>query len=968
MYGTWESAARVGRGKVAPATAAARHLIGRAAELDLLVGAVERARERGGALVVHGEHGIGKTSLLREAGRRLSERGFRVLSTVGMESEANLAGSALHQLLVPLMGAGNRFPLGERGAQITTLRTVPEPTSDHLGGLPGPQRDTLETAFGLSEGATPDRFLLGLAVLSLLTDGAAERPLLCIVDDAQWLDEMSAQVLAFVSRRLPSEPLAIVFAVREPNERRELTSLPELWLDGLKVADARALFTSALAGQTDPEVRDRIIIETHGNPLALLESARGSTPDELAGGFAPPRATALPESIEREFHRRLDVLPIDTRRFVLLAAADPVGEPTLIWRGAEQLGIAPEAAAPAAEAGLLEFGTNVRFRHPLLRSAAYRSASLQERCVVHGALAEATDPALDPDRRAWHLSQATIAPDERVASALERSAARAQRRGGLAAAAAFRERAAVLTPERAARTTRLLEAARAKRAAGALDAARQLVSMVDTEALDELDRARLDTLQGQIAFDQRQGPEASRVLAEAARRLEPLDLGLARTTHLEALGAAMWVGDRDVPGGMLSVARAAVQAPHPGVSPQAIDVLLDGFAGLLADGYRAAAGPLSRALELVLAAKAPTDDRTHWLQLTTGGSVDTVARELWDADAWHTVASRREQFARDTGALVQLQFALHKLAWSHILSGRLNEAALLVEEDRTLAAATGNPALPYGEMLLAAFRGEARASELIDTATQEAARQGLGRVVIFTKYARAVLSNGRGDSVAARDAVQSAFEHDHPGYGPFIVPELVEAAARTEDTALLSSALTWISDRTRATPTDWSLGIEARIRALLSDGADADAFYERSIEHLRRTRVRTELARAHLLYGEWLRRRQRRVDAREQLSAALDMLETMGMAAFAARARRELSATGATVRRRTAETRDSLTPQERQIAHLARDGLSNPQIGAHLFLSPRTVEWHLRKVFGKLGIGSRRELHRALPKVDPAAA
>jgi DNA-binding CsgD family transcriptional regulator len=951
-----------------PATAAGQHLVGRGAELDLLVGAVERTRQRGGALVVRGEPGIGKTSLLREAGRRLSNRGFRVLSTIGLESEANLTGSALHQLLVPLMAGGDRLPPRERGAQ--TLQAVSEPTPDQLRGLPGPQRDTLATAFGLSAGATPDRFLLGLAVLGLLTDGADKRPLLCIVDDAQWLDEMSAQVLAFVSRRLSSEPLAIVFAVREPNERRELTSLPELWLDGLKIADARALFTSALAGPTDPEVRDRIITETRGNPLALLELVRGSTPAELAGGFAPPSATPLPENVEREFRRRLDALPTNTSRLVLLAAADPVGEPTLIWRGAGQLGIEPEAAAPATEAGLLEFGAKVRFRHPLLRSAAYQSASPQERCLVHGALAEATDPALDPDRRAWHLSQATIAPDERVASALERSAARAQRRGGLAAAAAFHERAAVLTPGRSAKAARLLAAARAKRAAGALDIAGQLVSMVDTEALDELGHAHFDRLQGQIAFDQRHGREASRALAEAARRLEPLAIGLARSTHLEALGAVTWVGDRDATGGMLSVARAALQAPQPGVSPRPVDVLLDGFAGLIVDGHRAAAGPLSRALELVLAAEAPTDDRGHWLRLTAGGSVDTVARELWDADAWNTVASRHEQFARDSGALVQLQFALHELAWSHILSGQLDEAALLVEEDRTLAAATGNPALPYGEMLLAAFRGDAGASELIDTATGEAAAQGLGRVAVFTAYTRAVLSNGLGDPVAARDVVVSAFEDDHPGYGPFIVPELVEAAARTEDTALLSSAHTWISDRTRVTPTDWSLGIEARIRALLSDGADADGFYTQSIEHLRRTRVRTELARGHLLYGEWLRRRQRRVDAREQLATALDMLETMSMAAFAGRARRELSATGATVRRRTAETRDRLTPQELQISQLARDGLSNPEIGAHLFLSPRTVEWHLRKVFGKLGIGSRRELHRALPKgeLDPAAA
>ena len=420
MHGTWDPPARVGRRTMTPATAAARHLVGRGTELDLLVGAVERTRDRGGALVVRGERGIGKTSLVLEAGRRLSKRGFRVLSTMGMESEANLAGSALHQLLGPLIGGRGRPALRERGAR--TLQTVSEPTPDRLQGLPRPQRDTLATAFGLSAGSTPDRFLLGLAVLSLLTDRADERPLLCIVDDAQWLDEMSAQVLAFVSRRLSSKPLAIVFAVREPNGRQELTSLPELWLDGLKVADARALFTSALAGPTDPEVQDRIITETRGNPLALLELAHGSTPADLAGGFAPPSATSLPENIEREFRRRLDALPTNTRRLVLLAAADPLGEPTLIWRGADQLGIAPEAAALATEAGLLEFGPKVRFRHPVLRSAAYQSASAQERCAVHGALAAATDPELDPDRRAWHLSRRRSRPTS--ASRLRSSARR----------------------------------------------------------------------------------------------------------------------------------------------------------------------------------------------------------------------------------------------------------------------------------------------------------------------------------------------------------------------------------------------------------------------------------------------------------------------------------------------------------------------------------------------------------------
>ena len=893
------------------------------------------------ALVIRGEAGVGKTALMHYAAREASA--FRLARIAGVESEMELAYAGLHQLCAPIL--------------------------DQLASLPQPQADALRVAFGTAVGDPPGRFLVGLATLSLVAASAHDRPLLCLVDDFQWLDGASVQVLGFVARRLLAERVAMVFAVREPSDQRELAGLPELSLDGLERRDARALLASALAGPIDPGVRERIITETRGNPLALLELAQGSTPAELAGGFAMPGAVGLSESIEQTFRRRLEALTADARRLVVLAAADPVGEPMLLWRAAEQLGIAPEAAEPATETGLLEFGATVSFRHPLVRSAAYRSASLRERHTVHGALAWATDPAVDPDRRAWHLAQAALGPDEQVAIELERSAARAQRRGGLAAAAAFLERAAALTPERSPRAARLLAAAGAKRDAGALDAAIALLSVIETDALDELACARLETLRGQIAFDQRGGREASRSLTDAAQRLEPLDIRLARKTHLEALGAAMWVGDRDGPGGMRSVARAALQAPQPPGSLDAVDRLLDGFARLLEDGYREAAQSLRRALELVMAAEAPTDDREHWLWLTVAGSAVTAAQELWDADAWHTLAGRREQFARDTGALVQLQFALQMLAWSHVLGGQLNKAALLIEEDRTLATATGNPPVSYTEILLAAFRGEdKRATELIDATAREAAAQGLDRVVTFADYASAVLNNGLGRHDEAREVARRAFDRDLAGYGPFVVPELAEAAARTGEETLLSSALAWISERTHDTPSDWSLGIEARIRALLSDGSDADRLYRQSIERLSRTRIRAEIARAHLLYGEWLRRHQRRVDAREQLSAAHDMLETMGMAAFAARARRELLATGGAVRKRTDDTRDDLTPQERQIAQLARDGLSNPEIGAKLFLSPRTVEWHLRKVFGKLGIASRRELREALPGGDLAPA
>jgi DNA-binding CsgD family transcriptional regulator len=906
---------------------AAPLLRGRCHEHALIAQLLAGVRAGGaGAVVVRGEAGIGKTTLLEHAA--CDATGFRIAHVAGVPSEMRLTYAGLHQLCAPML--------------------------DRLKDLPEPQADVLRVAFGMSAGDPPGRFLVGLATLNLVAATAREQPLLCLVDDLQWLDEGSAQILGFVARRLAAERVAMVFAVREPGEQRALRGIAQLRLEGLSSDDARALFSAALAGPLDPHVRDRIVTETRGNPHALLELARRATPAELAGGFAMLGGAPSPDPIERSLRRRLDALPSDSRRLVLLAAADPVGEPTLIWRGADELEIPFAALAPAAAAGLLEVGAKVHFLHPLVRLAAYRSASPHERHVVHHALARVTDPERDPDRRAWHLAQATVGPDEEIAVELERSATCAQRRGGLAAAAAFLERAAALSPERPARAVRVLAAAACKRDAGALESAVALLSAVDRDALDEAGRARLQTLQGQIAFDQRRGPEATRLLADAARRLEPLAPEAARRAHLEALGAAIWVGDQDGPAGARELARAILQTPAAPEALTTIDRLADGLARLLADGFRAAAPSLTGALELALTADAATEDREHWQWLTVAGSAVTVPQELWEDEAWHTLARRRERFARDTGSLVQLQFALHMSAFSYVMAGQMDAASLLVDEDRSLALATGNPPLRYTDTLLAAFRGsEDHATELIDATAAEATERGLGKILTFARYASAVLDNGRGRYAQARDVIRPAFDSEQPGYGPFVVPELA-------DRPLLARLLEWIGERTELAPSDWSLGIEARIGALLADDGGADVLYERSLEHLGRTRIRTELARTHLLYGEWLRRRGRRVDAREQLRIAHELLHDMGMAAFAERARRELVATGATVRRRIAETRDDLTAQEREIAQLARDGLSNPDIGARLFLSPRTVEWHLRKVFGKLGISSRRGLPAAL--------
>jgi DNA-binding CsgD family transcriptional regulator/tetratricopeptide (TPR) repeat protein len=902
--------------------------------LDRFISAVRAGQSR--VLVVRGDPGVGKTILLEYLA--CCPDGCRVLRAAGVQSEMELAYAGLHQLCAPLL--------------------------DRLDRLPVPQRAALRTAFGLSAGPAPDRFLVGLAVLTLLSEVAGERPLVCVIDDEQWLDRASVQVLGFVARRLAAEPVGLVFAARVPGE--ELAGLPELVVEGLREDDARALLDSALAGPVDARVRDLIVAETRGNPLALLELPRGLTPAELAGGFGTRPLTGR---IEESFRRQLDALPAPTQRLLQLAAADPTGDPALVWQAAERLGIPVQAGASAVEAGLVEFGARVRFRHPLVRSAAYRSVSPLERQDLHGALAEVTDPAADPDRRAWHRAQAAPGPDEEVAAEQERSAGRVLARGGLAAAAAFLERAALLTPDPHRRSQRLLAAARANRVAGALDEALGLLVMMEAGPLDALQGAEVEHLRGQIALDQRR-TDAARLLLSAARRLEPVNAELAREAHLESLMSWFWVGTLDSPGDMREAAEAARAAPPGPGPPRAVDVLLDAFALWSTQGWGAAVPDLIQALELLLALDDSHGDADRWLWLTGGAAIGLIAVELWDAESWHAVTTAQVRFARDTGALVHLQFALNFLASAQIVAGELAVAARLVEEDRLISEATGNPPVAIAAMMLAAWRGqEAQTRELIEAISQEAAARGASMLAHSGAYVSSVLYNGLGQYDAARDAARQAFERDHVGVGSLVVSELAEAAARTGDVALVRAALEWLSERTRVTRSEWALGIEARVRALLSDGEAAGSCYRESIERLGRTRLRTELARSHLLYGEWLRRERRRGEAREQLRTAYDMLDAMGMEAFAERARRELLATGETARQRTAPAArarsagsgEALTAQEIQVTRLARDGLSNPEIGARLFISPRTVQYHLSKVFTKLGISSRGQLHRVLP-------
>ncbi len=899
-------------------------LHGRRDEREALGGLLRAVR--GGqsrVLVVCGEPGVGKTALLESAIGSAS--GFRVARAVGVESEMELAFAALQQLCAPML--------------------------DRLDRLPAPQQDALAVAFGLRTGNAPDRFLVGLAVLSLLAEVAEEQPLLCVVDDAQWLDLASAQALVFVARRLLAESVALILVTRDPGEA--LRGLPKLAVEGLRDGDARALLGSVLRVPLDERVRERLVAETRGNPLALLELPRGLTSAELAGGFGPPYALGLSGRLEDSFRRRFAGLPVDTQRLLMVAAAEPVGDPVLVWRAAGRLGIGVQAADDTD--GLLTIGASVTFRHPLVRSSVYRTASPEDRQAVHRALADATDPAVDPDRRAWHLAQATPGFDEDVASELERSAGRAQARGGLAAAAAFLERATELTPEPARRAERALAAAQAKHQAGAFDAALRLLAIAESGPLDELQRAQVALLRGQIEFAVHRGRDAPPLLLSAAMRLEPLDIGLARATYLEALSAAISAGRLGARDDVRRTAEAARRAPPSREPPRAPDLLLDGLAVLHTEGYAAGTPMLKRALRAFRSDELSSEEGIRWLWLAC-----RTAMDLWDDESWFALSARQVQLARDAGALAALPLALNLRAGSHIFAGEFAAADTLSEEARAVSDAIANPDVPHARVFLAAWRGqEAETSRLTAAGDRDATARGEGRTIGVDRYATAVLYNGLGRYDDALAAARKATEYPQDlAFFMWGLVELIEAAARSGKPELAADGLRRLSEKTRTIRTDWALGVEAQSRALVSEDDVVENLFREAIERLERTRVRVALARTHLLYGEWLRRERRRLDARQQLRHAHEMFTEFGMQAFAERARGELEATGEHARKRTVETRDDLTPQEAQISRLAAEGATNPEIAAQLFISPSTVDYHLRKAFRKLGVKSRHQLEQ----------
>jgi DNA-binding CsgD family transcriptional regulator len=907
-------------------------LWGRGRQCQVLDGLLAEVRaERSRVLVVRGEAGIGKTSLLGYAAKTAQD--FQVARAEGVGAEMELPFAALHQLCGPML--------------------------DRLDRLPGPQGEALGVAFGLWAGSAPDRFLVGLAALGLLSEAAADQPLLCLVDDAQLMDQASAQVLAFVGRRLDAESVALLFGTRDPAGAGSLAGLPGLLVPGLSDADARALLASALPGRLDERVRDRIIAESDGNPLALLELPGAVTTAELAGGFGIRAARPLAGRIERSFQQRVRPFPKVTRFLLLLAAAEPTGDPALLWRAAGILGISADAAAPAEDDGLLTVADKVTFRHPLVRSAVYQAAPAADRRRAHRALAEATDPGTAPDRRAWHRAQAAAGADEDIAAELERSAGRAQARGGFSAAAAFLERAAGLTPDQARRGARALAAAQAKFDAAMPDRAQELLATAEMSPIDDLQRARADVLRGQIAFARKRGSEAPPLLLKAANRLESLDAGLAREAYLEAFGAALFAGRAGGAVGVREVADAARAAGTADSSPQPprpLDLLLDGLVARFTEGYEASVAPLRQALGALQALLRDRGLVGREVRFAWG-----VSPELWDDEAWHELASLGVQTARDAGALAALPVGLTYHAGLLVFAGEFAAAAALLDEADGIAADTGIAHVDYSTVLLVALRGqEAEALEVIGASVRHAAATGEGRAIGHAEHAAAVLYNGLGRYPAALAAAQRACEYEDLGVFGWALAELVEAGARSGAPDVAAVALEGLAERTRASGTDWGLGIEARSRALLSDSQTAEPLYREAIERLSRTRVAVHLARAHLLYGEWLRREDRRTQARGQLRTAYQMFAAMGADGFGERSRRELLATGERVRKRTSETPLRLTGREAQIARLAADGLSNPDIAAQLFMSPRTVEYHLHKVFTKLDITSRSQLHGTL--------
>jgi DNA-binding CsgD family transcriptional regulator len=903
-------------------------LLDRERELAALNDLVESSgRGGGGALLLRGELGIGLTALLDHVTESAS--GMRVARVTGVACERSLPFAAVHQLCASWL--------------------------DRLDALPGPQRDALEVAFGVRHDATPDRLLVGLGVLGLLAKVADEEPLVCAVDDVQWLDPASAEAIAFAARRLAGTRVALVLAAHEPLPAgTPYAGLREVRVGGLAQDAARKLFDSVVPGPIDGTVRKRVVGEASGVPLALLELPAALTAAQLAGSSELPRVLPVGERLEGRLLGLVHDLPADTRTFLLLAAAEPEVSAGLLWRAAEHLGVLVDAATAAEEHGLIRIGQRVSFRHPLMRLAIYGAAPSSERQRVHEALVDAIDPDVDRDRRALHRAAASLAPDEDVAVELEGSATRAKGRREYATAASLLEQSAELTPDPIRRYQRTLVAAQAALAGGALAKATALLDRPPPQSVDERQRAQADSLRGAIGLAHGQGADRVTMLVDAARALEPLDARLAGDTYLEALEVAIHAGGLGSDTTLTRAAETARAAPRAPDPQTGADLLLRGVGLLITAGHRAAVTTIREALDSLRGADEP-----RWLAL---GSI--AAAEIWDDDALHDLTSRSVALGRGAGDSVPP--ALQQLGdLDAVVAGRFGTTpapfAEVWGEDGLEDQHRARLVSP-GELIASAWRGRSTETrELAEACMREAFVRELGLYVAVAQYAIAVLEIGLGRYEAALSAVREVCEEDRLFVVTSALPELIEAATRAGERQLAVAHLPRLSERTLVSGTNWALGTLARSRALLEEGAKAEDLYREAVERLRRCRAAPQLARAHLVYGEWLRRERRRREAREQLRTARDMFIFMGAQAFAERARMELAATGEQAARRLAETSaDLLTPQEARIAQVVVDGASNAEVAAQLFISPRTVEYHLHKVFRKLGVSSRTQLARAL--------
>jgi DNA-binding CsgD family transcriptional regulator len=885
-----------------------------------------------GSLVLRGEPGIGKTALLDYAIDQAS--GMQVARLAAAESEMEAGFAALHQLLIPFLPG--------------------------MDMLPAPQREALRSAFGMTmtEAGAPDRFLVGLGTLTLLAGLASQQPLLVAVDDGQWLDQASADVLAFVARRVHAASIALLFAVREPAGRQlPLDGLNELRLTGLSERAARDLLATVIDCPLDDDLAAWLIAGANGNPLALMELPDELRDGRLAGRLRLPEQFPVGTLLRQRFLRQVNALPADTRTLLLLAAADPSGDPELLWRTAATLGLTPDAAATAEAERLLTVLPRVSFRHPLIRSAVYYGASASQRRQAHQALAATSDPELDPDRRAWHLAEAASGPDEWVAAELERSAGRATQRSGYVATAAFLARAAEMTPDRGRRAARRLAAAQADLAAGNPAQALTLLERAAPALGSPLERAMARRLYGGLRVALGRGHGTVPFLLESARTLLSLDSRLGRDTLLEAMEAAIFFQRNGGTQDAAEVGRTAVPAPADG-SQAAADLLLDGLAVRFTDGYQAAVPYLRRAIK---ALRASTDVR--WFGLGC-----LVAADLWDLSAWRVLASHWTALARQRGALTDLQVAMSLLAGAEQVLGRLDACQALIAEAAEIAGATGNPGLigtdTRGYDLLAALHGqEAETRERVAAREREWLQRGGGGGDMGT-YALTILEIGLGRHHAALPHALRIYHDDLLYVGAVALPEVVEAAARSGEHEVAAAALARLTQRARASGTPWALGLLARSEALMAADGDAEQRYRDALGHLGESLAMPDLARAHLLYGEWLRHRRRRAEARQELRTAYDMFSSMELAAFARRAQVGLNALGEHRQGPGSATRVPLTAQEERIARLVAEGASNSQAGAELFLSPNTIDYHLRKVFRKLDITSRTQLVRALRDAD----